>query len=239
MKMKKSIVLTFTILFTSLSFSQGNMNQFFEEANTFFEQYVSNGRVDYAEIKKNPASLKNLLAQAKEVRVDKKNPEVYQAFWINAYNLATISGVVANYPLSSVLNVDGFFDKIKYNIGGKSITLNDIENIMLRAEFHEPRFHFVLVCAALSCPPIINKAYRPETLEKQLQTQTVKALNNPDFIRLKGNKVLFSKIMEWYNEDFTKNGQTLKQFTNKYRKEKIAEDCEEGFYEYNWQLNAK
>lgn len=138
-----------------------------------------------------------------------------------------------------MIDVDGFFNKIKYDIAGKSITLNDIENVMLRAEFHEPRFHFVLVCAALSCPPIINKAYRPETLENQLQQQTVKALNNPEFVILKEKEVLFSKIMEWYDEDFTKNGQTLIQFTNKYRKVKISEDCKEGFYEYDWRLNAK
>lgn len=237
--MKKTISFIFALLLASMTFSQDKTDQFFDEADTFFGKHVSNGMIDYAGIKKNSASLNDLLAQAKKIKVDKSNAKTYQAFWINAYNLATISGVVKNYPLKSVLEVDGFFDKIKHEIGGKSISLNDIENKMLRAQFHEPRFHFVLVCAALSCPPIINKAYRPERLENQLQQQTVKALNNPDFVQLEGKKVLFSKIMEWYNEDFVKNGQTLIEFTNKYRKEKIAEDCEEGFYEYDWRLNAK
>lgn len=220
-------------------FSQSKTEQFFDKADAFLGQYVSNGKVDYAAIKKNPEGLNGLMALAKDIRVEKSNAKTYKAFWINAYSLATIKGVVNNYPLKKVTNVDGFFDKIKYDIAGKSITLNDIENKMLRAEFHEPRFHFVLVCAAKSCPPIINKAYRPETLEKQLQEQTVKALNNPDFIKLKEQEVLFSKIMDWYNEDFTKNGQTLIQFTNQYRKEKISEDCKEGFYEYDWSLNGK
>ncbi len=236
----KSILLIFTFLFlNALTYSQDKTTQFFDEADALFGKYVANGKVDYAAIKKNPETLNSLLAKAKDIRVDKSNAKTYQAFWINAYNIATIKGVINNYPLKKVIDVDGFFDKIKYDIGGKSITLNDIENIMLRAEFHEPRFHFVLVCAALSCPPIIDKAYRPETLEKQLQEQTVKALNNPDFIKLKEKEVLFSKIMDWYNEDFTKNGQTLIQFTNKYRKEKISEDCKEGFYEYDWRLNGK
>ena len=135
--------------------------------------------------------------------------------------------------------VDGFFDKTTYNIGGKSITLNDIENKMLRTEFHEPRFHFVLVCAAISCPPIINKAYRPATLDIQLQEQTVKALNNPEFIKVKDKEVLFSKIMDWYKEDFTKKGQTLIEFSNIYRKNKIPASFKEGFYEYDWRLNGK
>lgn len=229
-------------MFLSVSafvFSQSKTEQFFDKGDAFFERYVSNGKIDYTAIKKNPEGLDGLLALAKEIRVEKSDAKTYQAFWINAYNLATIKGVVNNYPLKKVIDVDGFFDKIKYDIGGKAITLNDIENNMLRAEFHEPRFHFVLVCAALSCPPIIHKAYRPETLEKQLQEQTIKALNNPDFIKLKEKEVLFSKIMDWYNEDFTKEGQTLIQFTNQYRKEKISEDCKEGFYEYDWTLNAK
>lgn len=236
----KSILLVFTFLFlNTVTYSQDKTTQFFDEADALFGKYVANGKVDYAAIKKDAAQLNGLLAKAKDIRVDKSNAKTYQAFWINAYNIATIKGVVTNYPLKSPLDVTGFFDKIKYDIGGKSITLNDMENSMLRAEFHEPRFHFVLVCAALSCPPIINKAYRPETLEKQLQEQTVKALNNPQFVQHQGKEVLFSQIMEWYNEDFTKNGQTLIQFTNKYRKEKISENCKEGFYEYDWRLNGK
>lgn len=236
----KSITLLITILFlTTVTYSQDKTAAFFDEADALFGKYVSNGKVDYAAIKKNPESLNGLMALAKDIRVEKSNAKTYQAFWINVYNIATIKGVINNYPLKKVIDVDGFFDKIKYDIGGKAITLNDIENIMLRAEFHEPRFHFVLVCAAKSCPPIINIAYRPETLEKKLQEQTVIALNNPEFVQLKEKKVLFSKIMDWYNEDFTKNGQTLIQFTNQYRKEKISEDCKEGFYEYDWNLNIK
>lgn len=237
--MKKVNLLILVLSASAFVFSQSKTQQFFDEADTLFSKYVAKGKVNYAAIKKNPVTLNDLLAKAKDIRVEKSNAKTYQAFWINAYNLATIKGVVNKYPIKSVIDVDGFFDKIKYDIGGNSITLNDIENIMLRAEFHEPRFHFVLVCAAMSCPPIINKAYRPETLEKQLQEQTVKALNNPEFVKLKEKEVLFSKIMEWYNEDFTKNGQTLSQFTNKYRKVQISEDCIQFFYEYDWRLNAK
>ncbi len=237
--MKKVNLLILFLTVSSFVFSQSKTEQFFDEADALFGKYVTNCKIDYAAIKKNPETLNDLLAKAKDIKVDKSNAKTYQAFWINAYNIATIKGVINNYPLKKVIDVDGFFNKIKYDIAGKSITLNDIENVMLRAEFHEPRFHFVLVCAALSCPPIINKAYRPETLENQLQQQTVKALNNPEFVILKEKEVLFSKIMEWYDEDFTKNGQTLIQFTNKYRKVKISEDCKEGFYEYDWRLNAK
>jgi hypothetical protein len=236
--LNKQLVFTAIFLLSINAFSQDKTTQFFDEADALFGKYVSNGKVDYAAIKKNPEELNGLLAKAKGIKVNKSDTNTYKAFWINAYNIATIKGVVNNYPLKSVMDVDGFFDKTKYDIGGKSIALDGIQKEMLQAEFHEPRFHFVLVCAALSCPPIIKKAYRPETLEKQLQEQTVKALNDPQFVQHNGKEVLFSQIMKWYNEDFTKNGQTLIQFTNKYRKEKISEECKEGFYEYDWRLNG-
>ncbi|HZJ35558.1 MAG TPA: DUF547 domain-containing protein [Gillisia sp.] len=170
---------------------------------------------------------------AKKIEVSTENPDQYKAFWINSYNLAVISGIVKNYPVNSPMDIDGFFDKISYEIGGKKVTLNSIENDLLRAEFPEPRFHFVLVCAAKSCPPIISEAYRPETLEKQLQRQTEKAMNNPQFVQVQKDKLLFSEIMKWYEQGFTKNGQILIGFANKYRKIPIPNNFETGFYKYN------
>jgi len=137
------------------------------------------------------------------------------------------------------LDKSGFFDKIQYNIGGSSLTLNDIENKKLRAKFNEPRFHFVLVCAANSCPPIISEAYRPKMLENQLQRQTKKSLNNPSFIKVSDGKVAVSEIFKWYKEDFVKNGQSEIEFLNKYRNDKISENSKLIYYNYDWRLNSK
>ena len=123
-------------------------------------------------------------------------------------------------------------------MAGTRITLNDIENKKLRAKFNEPRFHFVLVCGALGCPPIIPKAYTPANLEKLLEKQTVQALNDPNFIQVKGNKVAFSEIFKWYKEDFIKNGSEI-DFLNQYRKEKVSTDAKVTYYSYDWRLNNK
>ena len=109
---------------------------------------------------------------------------------------------------------------------------------MLRGNFpDEARFHFVLVCAGLGCPPIINEAYLPETLENQLHTQTALALNNTDFIRIKGEKVLLSQIFEWYKSDFVKNETNEIDFINNFREEKIDPSAQIGYYPYDWTLN--
>ena len=238
--MKHFIFLFATILLfnTSTGVSQSTKN-FFNEADMFFKTYVSNGKVDYKSIEKNPEKLNRLLDQAAKISVSTSEEKNYQAFWINAYNLAVIKGIIDNYPIESPLDKDGFFERVKYNLGGTSLTLNEIENKKLRANFDEPRFHFVLVCGAKGCPPIIAKAYKPSKLEEQLQKQTVKALNNPSFIKVSENEVVISEIFKWYKEDFVKNGQTEIDFLNRFRKEKIPSNFKVSYYPYNWQLNQK
>ncbi len=238
--MKKLIIVTIALVSLSFSESSAQVPQsFFEETDSFFNSYVSNGKVDYNAIKTSPELLNSLLEKAKSIDVSPSEVSTYQAFWINAYNLSVIKGVMNNYPLKSPLDKKGFFDKIKYDVGNTSITLNDIENKKLRAVFKkEARFHFVLVCAGLGCPPIINKAYKPTSLEAQLQKQTEIALNNPNFIKVKGNKVQLSQIFEWYKGDFTQDGSEI-VYINKFRKEPIPEKAKISYYSYDWRLNSK
>ncbi|MBS9462022.1 DUF547 domain-containing protein [Flagellimonas sp. 389] len=237
MKSRIALQAFFMITMVHLGFAQ-TTDSFFEKTNMFLNTYVKDGKVAYAAIKSNAADLNELVAMAESISVSKSDANTYQAFWINVYNLAVIKGIVDNYPLKSPLDKAGFFDKIKYNIGGENITLNDIENKLLRANFpEEARFHFVLVCAGLGCPPIINKAYLPDTLDAQLQKQTELSLNNPNFIRLKGKKVGVSQIFEWYKGDFTQGGKSLVDFINRYRKEKIEDKAKVTYYPYDWTLN--
>ena len=199
---------------------------------------MTNGRVNYKAIKKNPAQLEQILASTNSITVDKSDAATFQAFWINIYNLSVIKGIVEKYPVKSPLDIKGFFDKTKHSVGGKKITLNDIEHKLLRGQFNDARFHFVLVCAGLGCPPIIAEAYLPSTLDSQLETQTRIALNSNDFIKVNAKKkrVQLSEIMKWYKEDFTQNGNEI-DFINQYREEKIPAKSKISYYPYNWNLN--
>ncbi|MEL6973850.1 MAG: DUF547 domain-containing protein [Bacteroidota bacterium] len=211
---------------------------FFSGTESFLKVYVKEGRVAYKAITSNPAELNELIALAEGITVPKSDEKTYQAFWINAYNLLVIKSIVEQYPIASPLDKVGFFDKTQHKVGGKEVTLNGIENDLLRAVFpNESRFHFVLVCAGLGCPPIIASAYTPEKLETQLQKQTELALNRPDFVKVKGKKVLLSQIFEWYNGDFTKNNTSLVEYVNRYRTEKLDAKSKVGYYPYDWTLN--
>ena len=179
--MKKLVILLVAILSTQMQAQ--SLDNFFSQADLFFKSNVKNGKVAYDNIHKNPAELNSILNIAKDISVAESDKANYQAFWINAYNLSVIKGVIDNYPIKSPLDIAGFFDKTKYNIAGKNITLNDIENKQLRAKFKDPRFHFVLVCGAVGCPPLIDEAYKPNILDAQMANQTSKSING-DFIRI-------------------------------------------------------
>ena len=148
----KNIVFLLAILMSITSSAQ-DLDTFITKADEFFGTYVKNGRVDYGSIKNNPEKLEELLEIGTSVKVNVSEANKFQAFWINAYNLGVIKGIIDNYPTNSPLSHAGFFDKTTYDFGGKSVTLNGIENDILRAKFKDPRVHFVLVCGAIGCPP--------------------------------------------------------------------------------------
>ena len=235
--MKTILSILIMISLSTTASGIGN-DQFYKEANVFLQTHVKNGLVDYDAIAKEPTQLNKLIDMIINAQVDSSNSQDYQAFYINAYNLYVIKGIVDD-KLSSPLDKKGFFDSLKRKVAGESLTLNDIENKKLRATFHDARFHFVLVCGALGCPPLINQVYSPVTLEKQLEQQTIKALNNNEFIQVKKNRVAVSQIFEWYQEDFIASGKSILEFISKYRKQALPENAKLSFYTYNWKVNKQ
>lgn len=237
----KNLILVFLLTLSSVQLFSQHVNSFFEKTNTFLKANVSNGKVDYDAIHSNSKQLNELMTLAESISISKNDKNTYQAFWINAYNLSVIKGVINNYPTKSPLDDKHFFDKTNYKLAGKSVTLNDIENTILRAEFKDPRFHFVLVCGAVGCPPLIDNAYMPKTLDAQLTMQTKLALNGDYFIKINTtNKTIEgSEILKWYREDFTMNGSSEIDFINIYRNEKVPSDYKLSYSAYNWNLNIK
>lgn len=162
-----------------------------------------------------------------------------KAFFINAYNLLVIQAVINQYPVKSVMDKPGFFDKTIHLVAGEKLTLNDLEKKKLLQPYQDARLHFVLACAAVSCPLLANFAYTPNDLNNQLTTRTGLALNNNSFIRVskKDQKVQVSKIFDWYKTDFTGNNQPVLTFINTYRTDKIPANYQVSYYEYDWALN--
>ena len=212
---------------------------FFTDTDGFLKKYVSNGRVAYSKI--NKGELDDLVQQIAGMNLAKANSTSKQAFYINAYNISVIKSILDNNFPASPLDVSGFFKSIQHKVAGRSMTLDHLEKQLLFGLKKDARFHFAVVCAAVSCPRIENFAYVPSKLNAQLNQQTKRAVNNPDFTRVNNKKktVELSKIFEWYKADFEQNGKSLLDFVNQYRNEKIPAKYNVGFYEYDWKLNKQ
>jgi hypothetical protein len=168
------------------------------------------------------------------------------AYWINAYNAFTIQLILRNYPLASIKDIAGnipfvntAWDLSFINIEGHQYDLNDIEHGIIRPNFDEPRIHFALVCAALSCPSLRNEAYTAQKLNSQLDEQARTFFNNPSKNEISSNSIQVSKLLDWYEGDFTKNGNSLIDYVNKYTSTTIAPDAKVTYKDYNWSLNEQ
>ncbi len=219
--------------------AQNLLPDFTTEADAFFKKYVVNGKVAYAAVQKENETSAALTGKIGRMNLAGASEESKKAFYINAYNILVIQAVTHQLPLKSVMDKPGFFDKTTHLVAGEKLTLNDLEKKKLLQPYADARLHFVLACAAVSCPPLASFAYTPEALNTQLDARTKLALNQPAFIRVskKDRKVLVSKIFDWYQTDFTRNNQSLLTFINKYRLENIPPDYQVSFYDYDWSLN--
>lgn len=136
------------------------------------------------------------------------------AFWINAYNAYTIRQVNAHHERRSIKNINRTFGLLSTGgawtepmatVGGHAYSLDQIEHERIRPVFHDPRVHFALVCAALSCPPLRSEAYRGAALDRQLDDQARTFLRRSprkNHVDPVAGVVALSPIFKWYADDF-------------------------------------
>lgn len=230
-----------TIVFSTAQTNYKTLDYFFSKSDLFFKMYVDDGLVDYNAVLRNKTQLDSLVNKIESIDLEGVDNNSKKAFLINSYNILVVKNVVENLPLSSPTDVDGFFKGIKHKVAGKKVTLDEIENKLIRPVYKDARVHFVLVCGGKGCPPIIDEAYLPSKLDQQLNRQAKQALNNSTFIKVdaSNNKVEISEIFKWYPKDFkTEKTPTFIDFLNQYREEKIPVDFKVGFYPYDWSLNG-
>ena len=235
--MKAFYLALFTLFSVGRTLAQ---DDFFSQVNAFFGEHVTDGRLDYGTIR-NDEAFPGLVQQVAAQDLAALADDARKAFLINAYNILVIKGVIDHYPISSVQDVAGFFDRKRYVVAGQSLTLNELEKSFLLEPYQDARLHFVLVCGAVGCPPIINGAYRPETVEQQLEQQTRQALSDPSFIRIDTaeTSVELSQIFRWYAADFGGSQQNIVAFINRFREKPLPDAYRIGFYNYDWSLNGR
>lgn len=205
------------------------------------KKYVnSSGRVNYKGFKSEEKAFDAYLARLSHNPPKATDTRAEQmAFWINAYNAYTIRLILDNYPLKSIKDIGEPWKKEFFSIGGTKMSLDDIEHGILRKKFDDPRIHFALVCASISCPALRPEAYTAARLSAQLDAQGRAFLNDAGKNKLSASSAQLSNYFNWYKDDWNKNGQSVVKWVNKYAKTKISDNTKLGYMDYNWNLNEQ
>jgi hypothetical protein len=210
------------------------------------KKYVNQqGLVNYGSWKGNQADLAQLDNYLKQFsgKTDKAAKGSEQAAsLVNAYNALVLQWILQNYPTESIWQLKGSFKERRHKLSGTNVSLNDIENDMLRPEFGW-RTHAVLVCAARSCPPLQQSAYNASALDDQVARAYRTWLGRPDLneFLIDKNEANVSNIFKWFKGDFDKAG-GAKAIMAKYapaaaRPMLERPDCKINYKAYNWGLN--
>lgn len=179
------------------------------------------------------------------------------AFLINAYNAFTVELILGAWPdLESIRDLGGLFsspwDKSFIDLLGDRVSLDEIEHGMIRepGRFDEPRIHFAVNCASIGCPALRREAYRSETLDMQLEEQTVQFLGDRSRNRLRDGRLELSPLFKWYREDFESGWRgltSLRAFLGRYadalnlsaaqRERLVQKELPLRYLDYDWSLN--
>ena len=230
------------------------------------ENIVHTPRVDYAALQNHGAELAaylDQLAGTDPAALESASAEVQLAFWINAYNACMLDRVSTNYPIrknaglvgsirnafadrpdNSVWQIRDVFTGAFCDVAGATRSLDEIEHEIIRPTWGEPRIHFAVNCAALSCPPLADEAYVPERLEDQLDRAVRGLVENPEHFlidRSGSGSLTLNRVLDWYGDDFGGRDGLL-DFFARYLPEADAEFLRRSgidvrFFEYDWTLN--
>tara|TARA_R110000868_G_scaffold218576_2_gene469338 strand:- start:263506 stop:264306 length:801 start_codon:yes stop_codon:yes gene_type:complete len=210
---------------------------------------IKGSGIDYLAWQSDPLHEKalELLLKTDISQINTKEEKI--SFWVNAYNLLTIDLIVKKGERESIHNLGGLvgdpWNEFSWVIDGLEYTLGQIHHQNLRL-IGEPRIHFALTCAAVSCPDLKAEPYWSEKIYSQLEKQTDLFMKNTG----KGAKIIqpeqgkshikkkrkfkVSQTFQWFKNDFDR-GQ-IERFTARYVPLKGAEF--DGYLTHDWTLNA-
>jgi hypothetical protein len=204
---------------------------------------VAKGRVDYEGLRADRAALDEYLKAAEDAR-----GEHGLAFWINVYNASVLRDLVDSGKKlpAKVTDLKGFFDAKKHKVNGEERTLNELEGFV-RKQWKDLRVHFALNCGALSCPPLLPRAFTEEKLGATLEELTRTFLDGTGLVLDESKKELrATKLLDWYKDDFVGKDGSLEAFLRKHvsdGKKLAALDPASGwrlaFQDYDWTPNAR
>jgi hypothetical protein len=230
----KKIALLF--LFIQLSVFSQTIN--YDRLDAFLDKHFSKtGEVDYDKIIKDSNELNAIITDFSKLTPNSNwTRNEIKAFWINVYNANLIKLVADNYPLKSINYIQEPFKKDFINIGGVVVSLEYIENEIIK-EFSDPRMYFALYCATNASPKMKNMAFNQDNIESLLNECAIDFINDDtkNVYNKELQTMMLSMIFQKHQEEFeVSDGLVI--FLRKYFKQKLSENTKIEYLNYDWNM---
>ncbi len=233
------------------------------------EALDENGQVDYAQLRTSPTFAQMEKTSALLQTVDPNemtHDDTRIAFWLNLYNVLAIHGVLALGIRESVMEIPSFFGVVAYRVGDFVLTLDEIENGVLRRNAPhpatgsrpfddddqrlalcpshvDPRIHAALVCASTSCPPVAF--YEAAKLDTQLELAALNYVASDVEVDDANRAVHLPITFRYYQSDFGRAA-GVRLFLIEHARDAQREALEAAFqagyeldyHRYDWSLNS-
>lgn len=211
-------------------------------------------RVDYAAFKSNgQGELKLYIGRLETIDPRQLNRAEQFALLANLYNAKTVDIVLDHYPVKSIKDISlggGLFAaftggpwKAKVTqLGGVTLSLDDIEHGILRPIFKDPRVHYAVNCASVGCPNIGTEAFTGAKLNQQLDAAARAYINHPRGASIEGGTAAVSSIYSWFKSDFGADDRAVLAHLLTYASAPLAEKIRSvssiSYQTYDWGLNV-
>ena len=227
--------------------------------DALLSRYVSESadgvnRVDYARWNAAPADRAALTGYIHALEAERPSAlarDARLAYWANLYNAETVNTVLAHYPVRSIRDIRSEGLSLKGLIGpwqtkvvtveGRRLSLDEIENAILRPTFHDVRVHYALNCASLGCPNLQRHAFHAATLDAELDAAARAYIAHPRGVRVTPQGLQLSSIYKWYAADFgtpTELRAHLERYAPPALAAQIRTTTKIAGYGYDWSLNG-
>lgn len=134
------------------------------------------------------------------------------AFWINAYNAFVLQTVIDNfpirgrakeYPVNSIRQIPGAFEKRAFRAAGRTVTLDGIEKDLL-TPLGDARALLALGRGAVGGGRLRSEAYDPRRLKDQLAGVAAESVTRREIARVDilNNQLSVSPLFSWREAAF-------------------------------------
>lgn len=207
--------------------------------------------IDYPNISKGDLELLRVyIEEMSQIKINEYNRAEQLAYWINLYNALTVRTVATYYPIASIdeINISpGLFSVGPWGaklvkVNQLELSLDEIQNRIIRPIWNDPRIHYALNNGAIGAPNLSKIAFTGANVDNQLNVAAYNYINSLRGVQVIDGELVLSKIYDWFREDFGETTDNilfhLRQYANQPLKKQLDKINAIDNYMYNWHLNS-